>query len=380
MPKYLAGRKRERAAIRSALAILKVPRDSKGFLSEQPEAPIILVGPRGVGKTVLLRYAERQAQELGIASVLINKVLLEKNPSALVQEIAAQSTWAKTVKILKGAGVSLSVKEIELQVAFAPERLPMCLHAALKKRLQQEPLLLVLDEVHTYDKNYLQQVFIIIQDLISTNHPLAVIMAGTPGLMRLIHSCGASFVERSEVMRMNILNLDETQAALLEPAKQSGIPLTSDALKLLTTNSDCYPFFIQMLGKQAWGIALEEGHEEITLTDAQQGLEIALQDRRRFYSERYAELMQSQLLDYANHTIRWMQEAQGILLASKLLDNLVQECKIDFAQALAIYNELSDLGFIWEKENILEPGILSLFSYVEEKRTQDIDCLMLQKL
>ena len=60
-PAYLAGRYRECETISVAIGVINKPRGPDKLLAEQSNVPIILVGPRGVGKTVLLTYAEYQA-------------------------------------------------------------------------------------------------------------------------------------------------------------------------------------------------------------------------------------------------------------------------------------------------------------------------------
>ena len=367
-PKYLAGRVLELRTINTALERIIEPRGKDKLLSVQPKVPIVLVGPRGVGKTVLLTYADDQAAKLGIPSILINKDMLEGDIDNLCELVAPVSTVRSATNKVKN--VEISVAGLGTKFDLRDTRGSNNLKQAFRTRLRKKPLLLIMDEVHTYQRDYLRSLFVIIQELIMKRYPLAVIMAGTPGMMGLLHSCGASFVERSEVMRMNILNVEDTKAALTEPAKQSNLPIETDALELLVKNSDCYPYFIQVLGKEAWDVANDAGHSEITLADAEQGITLALTKRNGFYSGRYNELMQRQLLEHAVHTIRWMGETGGTIPTYQLLNNFIKHDNMDMTKALEIYNELMTIGFIWEVETRLEPGIPSLFSFVADKMAE----------
>ena len=363
-PKYLAGRNRERESVNVALGIINKPRAKDKLLTEQPNAPIVLVGPRGVGKTVLLNLAQTIAKEKDIPNVKIDKQLLESNHTTLLKMINSPTTWQQAMALLD------SIAVLGTKVSFTSQQLNENLLPVLRKRLVKTPLLLVLDEVHTYEASFLSTFLNMVQNFIAEKYPLAVMMAGTPGMMGLLHACGASFVERSKVLRMNILNMDDTKAALAEPAKQSGLPIEADALELLVENSDCYPYFIQVLGEETWNVANKAGHSEITLADAEQGITLAQQTRSIFYSGRYNELRQRQLLEQAAHTIHWMREAGGTIPTDRLLNFFVTQDKMDMTKALEIYNELMTIGFIWEVEERLEPGIPSLFNFVADKMTE----------
>ena len=365
-PDYLAGRDQECQVITSTLERLNEPKDTDGALLKSPYSPTVLIGPRGVGKTVLLYYAQVQAQKLGIAFVEIAKRQLEGELSELMELIAPGSFIQRIAR--KVTGLKFGSKNVgaELGLDFAQVR--KNINLALQSRLSKEPLLLIMDEVHTYESDYLGSILVVIQEMLKNKMPLAVIMAGTPGLSKLLHSCGASFVERSERIRMNILDQEATKLALAEPAKQSGLPLASDALETLVASSDCYPYFIQLLGRDAWQVARDAGHEEITLADAQHGIDQAQKQRYGFYGDRFSELVDFDLEDHIYHVIEWMRESNNAIKLLQLIDNFVRLDKLEKKAAKKIINDMIDLGFVWEVDNVLYPGIPSLFNYIETTR------------
>ena len=365
-PDYLAGRNEECQIITAALEMINESRGSDGALLKSPFSPTVLIGPRGVGKTVLLYYAQVQAQKLGIAFVEIAKRHLEGDLSKLMELIAPGSFMQRIARKITGLKFGYKNVGAELGLDFAQVR--NNINLALQTRLSKEPLLLIMDEVHTYESEYLGSILVVIQEMLKNKMPLAVIMAGTPGLSKLLHSCGASFVERSERIRMNVLDQEATKLALAEPAKQSGLPLMTDALEALVASSDCYPYFIQLLGRDAWQVARNAGHEEITLADAQHGIDKAQKQRDEFYGDRLSELRDHGLHNHAYHVIEWMQAEGNSILTDKVYDNFINLDKLDSSDTNEIINNLISLGFVWEIKNILYPGIPSLFDYIEDTR------------
>ena len=367
-PDYLAGRNEECQVITSTLERLNEPKDADGALLKSPYSPTVLIGPRGVGKTVLLYYAQIQAQKLGIAFVEIAKRQLEGELSKLIKLIVPDSFMQSVAGKVTGLKIGPVSLEAEGGLDFA--KMQEGLELALQTRLSKEPLLLIMDEVHTYESEYLGSILVVIQEMLKNKMPLAVIMAGTPGLSKLLHSCGASFVERSEITRMNVLDQEATKLALAEPAKQSGLPLAPDALETLVVSSDCYPYFIQLLGRDAWQVARNAGHEEITLADAQCGIDQAQTKRNRFYGVRFSELVDFDLEDHIYHVIEWMRESNNAIKLLQLIDNFVRLDKLEKKAAKKIINDMIDLGFVWEVDNVLYPGIPSLFNYIEDTKLQ----------
>ena len=59
------------------------------------------------------------------------------------------------------------------------------------------------------------------------------------------------------------------------------------------------------------GLLQKQPNVPIILVDAEQGITVAQTTRNGFYSGRFNELMQRQLLEHASHTIRWMGAANG---------------------------------------------------------------------
>ena len=78
-PPYLAGRESEQRGIEDRLARLEAGRHTP--------SDIVLYGPRGNGKTVLLGWADRKATARGIAVINLS-IGATKTPEALLKRLA----------------------------------------------------------------------------------------------------------------------------------------------------------------------------------------------------------------------------------------------------------------------------------------------------
>ena len=71
-------------------------------------------------------------------------------------------------------------------------------------------------------------------------------------------------------------SLTDAQAieALQQPAKDEGVVWSDEALALILQVTQCYPYFIQQFGLQAWDVA--DGSKEITADDVRRSIPLAM--------------------------------------------------------------------------------------------------------
>src|SRR5258708_37829989 len=87
--------------------------------------------------------------------------------------------------------------------------------------------------------------------------PVIVVGAGLPHL-RAVLSASKSYSERLfRYCRIDWLDRDSADLALLLPAQREGVTFTQDALDLLYDAADGYPYVVQAYAKVAWDIAPE---------------------------------------------------------------------------------------------------------------------------
>ena len=183
-----------------------------------------LYGPRGNGKTVLLRWLADQAKqkggELSIAQV---RLLPEHLASSemLVQRI--RSAVRQTPGILDNLTVNLEacIPGVSFKVGSQTRCDPML---GLSDWLDQDryPVLFSLDEAHEADPLVLGRFLNAVQ-LAGQHRPVAAILAGTPGLLDTLAASRATFWSRGEKLAVGLLPDGEAHAVLARPFLDAGL-------------------------------------------------------------------------------------------------------------------------------------------------------------
>jgi len=94
-------------------------------------------------------------------------------------------------------------------------------------------------------------------ELSQSGGPLIVVGAGLPHLPAVL-SASKSYSERLfRYTRIDRLDREAADLALIAPAEREEVTLTRDALDALYEASDGYPYFVQAYGKVTWDIAAE---------------------------------------------------------------------------------------------------------------------------
>lgn len=330
---------------------------------------IVLYGPRGNGKTVLLGELRDTALKRGMNVVSLQSDSMAGGAKHVARLLAPRnrvSLFGGIKKLMGGAfGYSAGV-----EFKDTPTN-PVTV--ALKKALEKSPLVLIIDEAHVIPPEAGRAILHGAQDCINSKLPLLLAMAGTPDLPYHFRKMGASFWERCQKLRIGRLESDKvTREAFSVPAEETGLPIDEDALVLLVRESQRYPYFVQYLGKAAWDVADKrkgDGNRRITLQDAQQGTDASKNRIMDFYKERYAEARDLLLLKEAVAlSDRMVSLGEGESLPGKELASVLREVTSDEAALNDARNKLAHLGMIWETpKGDWEAGIPSLCSYFSKR-------------
>ncbi|MGP9725066.1 ATP-binding protein [Corynebacterium sp. AOP40-9SA-29] len=236
-------------------------------LDKRTPRPLILVGPRGVGKTVTLgeisHIAAQQhswpavhveAKSTGILTELVSKLRAVRSvfdgtvPQEKNGKRAITGTTLQASAFGIGAGVDISTSEKQQVNSLAEE-----FHTTLTvARSRNSGLLLTLDELQNASPADLHELGGALQENVPENWPLVVAVAALPSLRETRGSRLPTYLERAEWHSLDSLSDPDARDALSGPAKQSGRPLQSDATDALLSMSGGYPYAIQVAGHFAW--------------------------------------------------------------------------------------------------------------------------------
>ena len=240
----------------------------------------ILVGLRGVGKTVLLRNIEGIAENKGYATIFIESHDQKSLPAQIIPLLReklykisrierAREYALRALRVLKGFASSLRV-EIEgvtYGMSIEPEPgvadsgdlesdLPRLMEIiAAAGKAAEIPIAVLVDEIQYLTKKEFSALIMGIHRINQAQLPLTLIAAGLPQTLQLAGN-SKSYSERlfsfPEIGPLD--NVDATKA-LQEPARQEGVKFEHSAIDEILEQTEGYPYFLQQWGFIAWNIA-----------------------------------------------------------------------------------------------------------------------------
>jgi hypothetical protein len=300
-PRYLAGRDTELERVRQYLA----PVIAYG---EMAGPQLVFHGPRGVGKTSLLRAAEASARESGFVTAWTSCVRKQPFLADLAGVVSraldragvdtATPRWrARVEKVGVEVGLSGPRVSAELGREEPGEVVPGSvtavedlLHEAARAVRDRggAGLLVLVDELHAAARLDLAILLNAVQNLDGERdrNPLAVVCAGLPSV-RGVLTRAATFGERSHWAGLG--GLDDRAAAevLTHLAGSQDVSWEPEAVAVCVAQAQGYPYFLQVLGSATWNAARPEAGSTLTLADARAGISAAEEQVRSMYAARW---------------------------------------------------------------------------------------------
>ena len=380
-PPVMAGREREKALVAGAFERLE-----KGV---NPAANLALIGPRGNGKTVLLRWAQSEGNSRGgkLNCVNLKPHQFETLPQ-LVEALASSSIF----KNLAGDGFSVNISALGAGIGVGRKQSTRkLLEPVLRKRCAECGFVILIDEAHMLDRkpDVSRTFFNDVQSVASDGLPLLVILAGTPDMSPRLNMIEAAFWNRLKKVGISLLDFEASRLALQEPLKKLDYRIEENALDRAVEAAQCYPYFLQLVGQELHRAATAEPSRLEPGGVIGDGiLEVALRNSRiardTYYADRYRELRIRSLLPAAvsvaeifrSNNVKVITAAAFEDAVSGSVDSKLDErAKASGAQDAALWaeDELRNLGFIWSQvgeERFCEPGLPGLMDYVVELAVQ----------
>lgn len=230
---------------------------------------------RGVGKTSLLREAQRMAEARGALTVWVTAGGEAGLIDSWASEIARRSSdWSKpdrqrlhrllqsvTVKVAVGVP---GVAQVEATRASTPptpsgtREFEAVIRGTVEvaARHGHRGLVLFIDEIQDADTAGLKVLAHTWQHLQAEGRevPTAVFAAGLADSPEVINKA-ATFTERFAYRPLELLDADAAAVALVRPAHKLGVSWQPDALERAVQVSQGYPYTLQLLGHATWEAA-----------------------------------------------------------------------------------------------------------------------------
>lgn len=265
-------------------------------LAGRPAKSQLLLGLRGVGKTVLLNRIAELADEEGYQVVSLeapeDRHLAEMLVPALRKLLFTLSRKEKVKDLaLRGLGVlrafakAFKVKVGDIEFMVEPEQgtadsgslesdLPELLLAVTTAvKATESGIALFIDEVQYLSESDLAALIVSIHKLTQKNLPFVLFGAGLPQIAQLAGDA-KSYAERLfDYPGVGRLLDAAAREAITAPIKREGIAIDDDAIAILVEKTKGYPYFVQEWGYHAWNVAKVS---PITANDATDATKVAL--------------------------------------------------------------------------------------------------------
>ena len=350
MPPYLAGREQERELLNRYLS---------GLLQGQaPPSDVMLIGPRGNGKTVLLRWFASACREAGVAVVDIAAPSDLKTAQEL-REALLPVRWFKRLRAASWLGTKVELAPSQTRKEIFMDR--------LAARCRRKPRVVLVDEAHTLNREVGQYLLNLSQYV--RQAPFLLVLAGTPGLPAKLRAMDASFWDRSRQFGIGRLGPAAAKEALERPLAERGRGIDADALDSVANHSQRYAYFLQIWGEELWEICR---NKKTRLTNGAVAEVLGAVEKRvnDYYRQRFSELEDERLLPAARAVAPLFQDGMDATATAQDIDAALVTAYPSETGRLEAREQLNELGYIWcppgQKPALWHAGIPSLMQHVAD--------------
>lgn len=251
------------------------------------EKSLMLVGLRGVGKTVLLKYLAESARREKIVPVIVEVRNSEDDMEELSlrlrealttldfsAKVKARVTYAFSVLRNFVRAFSINIGEFGISVETAPgvassgnmeldlsEVLLACARAA---KDAESALGLYVDEFQNLEMKAMRGIIVALHHAAQESLPLYLVGSGLPSIRALVGK-SKTYAERMfNYAEIGSLSEAEVDAAITIPLNGNGLSIASAAITEIFRRTKGYPYFLQEYGYQIWQDA---SGEEVSADD-----------------------------------------------------------------------------------------------------------------
>ena len=244
---------------------------------------LILVGLRGVGKTVLLVRIRNIAEQLGYRTAFVEAhegkslaaLLLPSLRNLLFSLSMVESAREKArraLRVMRGflGALKLTLGELDLEIGLDPERgvadsgdlesdLPNFLFAVAEAaQAAGKSVALLIDELQYFAEEEFSALIMSMHKIAQSNLPFILFGAGLPQVLALAGE-SKSYAERLfRYPPIGPLAEQDAMAAIRSPIEHEGAKISGDALQRILELTRSYPYFLQQWGHDCWNVASDD--------------------------------------------------------------------------------------------------------------------------
>jgi len=288
-PPELAGRSTLRESVRVSLERVR-----RGL----PTKSVLMIGLRGVGKTVLLDRLREDAEANGLQAIRMEAPEQRSLPALLAPELRvallklshqekAKDFAVRALRGLAGFARALKVKYADIEVGLDYEPEPgLADNSDLEHDLQallevigmaakkaETALALFIDELQYVEEEELAALITALHRTAQRRLPVVLVGAGLPqlrGQMGRAKSYAERLFEFPEIGR---LGAEDARLALVNPVNALGVDFEPASVDRIVAHTHGYPYFLQEWGKHTWDFATKS---PITVSDVECATKIAI--------------------------------------------------------------------------------------------------------
>ncbi|MDD2859626.1 MAG: ATP-binding protein [Acidiphilium sp.] len=246
----------------------------------RPAKSMIVVGLRGVGKTVLLNEFAQMARDADCRTILIEAHEIKPLPDLLVPPLrqlllefdrlgALSEAVKRGLRVLKSfmGSVRLKYGEAEIALEIDPEigaadsgdleiDLPAVFQAVGQAAIDRgQTVVLLIDELQYLKQREMSALIMALHRINQDRLPILMFGAGLPQVLALAGK-SKSYAERLfDFPRVGSLSDADAADAIRKPIEAEGERISPEALAALIAETQGYPFYLQEWGYQAWQVA-----------------------------------------------------------------------------------------------------------------------------
>lgn len=272
-PPELAGRDELREKVRVAIGRIRIGNPAKS---------VLMVGLRGVGKTVLLDKMRQDAEASGVYTLKLEAPEDRSLPALLAPQLrliliklsAVESAKAyanRGLRALAGFAKALKVKfnDIEVGLDLEPELgladngdlegdLAVLLEqVGLAAQSAKTAVVMFIDELQYVKEPQFAALITALHRCAQAKLPVTVIGAGLPQLLARAGEAKSYSERLFDYPMVGPLSREDAQLAITRPAQAHGVTFLPEAIDEIYKDTQGYPYFLQMWSKYSWDVAQE---------------------------------------------------------------------------------------------------------------------------